>query len=830
MKWLRIVALVSLAAALGACKKDKEGEVSAPRAEPTPPVEPTTTVVPVVPDRPAEPTPPPPEPADTAQICAGQNHTCVMQATGKVLCTGRGLDGELGDGMAQDRFNFVPVVGIENADELACGYHHTCVRHETGEVSCWGRSYNGELGNGATDASHVPVKVTGLTGVTQLDAGDGFTCARAESGKVICWGSADDGRLGNGATTGTSATPAEVQGLADARQIGVGRAHACAIKASGELVCWGANQRGQLAQGDETTTSSATPVEVAGLTGVKLVDGGGDHTCAWTDAGLRCWGSVHYGQLGNGVRERDKFAGTPQAVNGDLADVEQLALGPDRSCVLLASGEARCWGENNGSGNLLQVGSEEVTVLAPTPMRLAAAPAQLALSDNHSCALLTGGRLLCWGYEEHGQLGIRTSAGTSSYGGWVGTPTTVSENVAELVVAESVRPEFVPDPVAAITVAPHLAVGGKHVCGVTGDGKVLCFGGNFEGQLGIGSTQPRASSAALPVVGLTDATQVSAGGNHTCARRADGSVACWGSLVGTSSSLPVPVASLADVAEVVVGGSADLFFACARKTDGTVWCWGGNNSWNECADGRSVECLDMPSQVPRVERAVQLAIGDETTCARLEDGTVMSWGFGNNGAIGFARDSDDFSSYFWPGKISHLTNVTHVAGHGTNFCAVSGGKALCWGDNHNGQIGNGRAGDLELASFPTAVAGVGNVALIDTGWGTTCAVQRNGKAMCWGDNEFGQTGHNASTPEIVTRPWAVLNERDETVAGFGGYVTIDCGSNFCCGLHVDGHVSCMGATPIEGANDLFDESVLRSDFPVAAPGIQFPPQASVTAE
>lgn len=826
MKRWAVVGLLAVVACLGGCGKGKE-EGGPPPGSPKGPspfarhaeepaaaaAAPEKAAAPAEPAKPAEAAAAtaPAEPVVTAQVCAGKNHTCVMQAAGKVFCAGRGIDGELGDGTAQDRRVWTPVVGISDAVELACGEHHTCVRHRTGEVSCWGRSWHGELGNGSTEPTQAPVKVTGLSDAAQLALGDGFGCARTKGGKVLCWGTAEDGRLGNGATEGRSATPVEVAGLSDAVSIGAGRAHACAVKGTGELACWGNNTRGQIGQAGAASGSSATPVVVAGLSGVKLVDGGGNHTCALVEAGLRCWGSLDYGQVGNGVKESGKSVEAPQEVKGGVTDVRQIALGTSRSCVVLGSGEARCWGYN--AAKRLQVGSEEEAVLEPAAVEGVTGVAQLAVGDDHACALAAGGKLLCWGSQEHGKMGLGAL-------NWEEGAKTAAEDVAALAGEAPARAEFVPDPEGRVYVAPHLAVGDKHVCGVTVGGRVLCFGSNGEGELGIGSTEPRASSAALPVAGLTDATQVSASMNRTCARRANGEVACWGSLIGGSSSLPLPVPELREVVEVAVGGSAERFFACALKGDGTVWCWGSNSS-GQCGTGeRSNEPVETPVQVAGLEGVEQIAVGFGSACARREDGKVSCWGSDYGEALGNGEGEDSYA----PAEVPRLSRVTHLAGYGYNYCVVANKKVLCWGDNSDGQIGNGKADREAPAAVPTAAAGVSNAVVADTGWGTTCAVQRNGKALCWGENAFGQTGHDDAETDPVTRGWAVLGDKDETVAGFGGYVVLDCGRNFCCGLHESGAISCMGSTPINGGDDLFGVGVVRSLHPIPAGGIRFPPE------
>jgi hypothetical protein len=106
---------------------------------------------------------------------------------------------------------------------------------------------------------------------------------------------------------------------------------------------------------------------------------------------------------------------------------------------------------------------------------------------------------------------------------------------------------------------------------------------------------------------------------------------------------------------------------------------------------------------------------------------------------------------------------------------------------------------------------------VGVGYGNACATTGAGESFCWGANAFGQTGHEATDPNPQPTPWSVLRTRDTTVATFAPYLGIDCGSNNCCGLHRDGHVSCMGSTPISGPSGLIGFGSTRSTFPIAAP-------------
>jgi alpha-tubulin suppressor-like RCC1 family protein len=235
-----------------------------------------------------------------------------------------------------------PSVVSPERSQVAAGYRHTCALTGDGAVVCWGNGEYGTLGNGATTNSNAPVEVSGLaSGVSAIDSGFYHACALTSDGRVTCWGNNERGQLGDG-TTSNSSIPVEVDGLAGGvTAIAAGGGHTCAIGSDEGVKCWGNNEAGQL--GDGTTTDSGVPVDVADLaSGVSAIAAGAAHTCALTSfGGVMCWGADQLGQLGNGT---DPGGFVPVNVSGLGSGVSAIAAGGVHSCALTNSRDVKCWG------------------------------------------------------------------------------------------------------------------------------------------------------------------------------------------------------------------------------------------------------------------------------------------------------------------------------------------------------------------------------------------------------------------------------------------------------------------------------------------------------
>jgi hypothetical protein len=345
------------------------------------------------------------------QAEAGLHFTCALVGPGSAMCWGSNTYGQLGNGTSDERHYPVPVTGIAGSVvAISVGRTHACVVTDAGAALCWGRNEQGQLGDGTISNRSLPVAVVGLSsGVSAISAGRNSTCAVTTSGTVKCWGSNTYGQLGNGSTTG-STTPVDVMGLpSGAAAVSVGGYHACALLAGGGIYCWGDNTDGQL--GDGTTTSHTTPMAVSGLSsgGASVSASRGAHTCAVRTTGAAlCWGDNSGGQLGTGTTTDWPW---PAGISSLTSGVSVISGGVEHSCAVAAGG-ATCWGANT----YWEIGDGTTTPkLVPTSvLTLTSGIYSITAGERHSCAILDTGVLKCWGDNTYGALGDGSTTSSST--------------------------------------------------------------------------------------------------------------------------------------------------------------------------------------------------------------------------------------------------------------------------------------------------------------------------------------------------------------------------------------------------------------------------------
>ncbi|HEX6579750.1 MAG TPA: DPP IV N-terminal domain-containing protein [Actinomycetota bacterium] len=335
--------------------------------------------------------------------------------------------------------------------------------------------------------------------IVQIAVGGQHTCALSSEGGVWCWGGNDHGELGDG-TQLDRLNPKSVQGLdAGVTAIAAGANHACALTASGAVVCWGFNQAGQLGDGTHQDRLVPTPVPDL-LSGVTAIAAGSYHTCAVLAAGgVECWGAANRGQLGYGDPSPPWFTSidSPTPVDGLSSGAVGLAAGDNHACARIAGGGAKCWGANEdfgqvGDGTASDRNTASDVVVVGQPI------SDISPGGQHTCAIVSAGAS-CWGRNVEGQLGDGTT-----------TSRRTADDVAGLT-----------------TEVVDIESGGQYTCAIVDAGAAKCWGRNEAGQLGDGSTTPRMEP--VDVSGLSSGVQaISASDNHSCAIVGSGNVKCWG--------------------------------------------------------------------------------------------------------------------------------------------------------------------------------------------------------------------------------------------------------------------------------------------------------------
>ncbi|MEX1112544.1 MAG: hypothetical protein WEC84_03705, partial [Candidatus Andersenbacteria bacterium] len=549
--------------------------------------------------------------------------------------------------------------------------------------------------------------------LSSATSGNEHTCAlKSDGSRVYCWGNAADGRLGNGATTGNQSSPVEVLGvggsgtLSDISAISAGASHTCALKSDGSRVyCWGAAGSGRLGNGT-TTPNQTSPVEVLGvggagnLSGISAVSAGASHTCALKSDGSRVY---CWGGAGNGR------LGNGTTTPSQSSPVEVLGVG--------------------GTGNLSDISG-------------------ISAGTSHTCALKSdGSRVYCWGLGSSGQRGDGSTVSTQS------------SPVEVLGVGGS----------GTLSDISQVSAGGTHTCALKSDGsRVYCWGLGSSGQRGDGSTVSTQSSPVevLGVGGsgtLSDISQVSAGGTHTCALKSDGSrVYCWGSdssgqlgngaTTGNQTS-PVEVlgvsgtGNLSDISAISAGDR----HTCALKSDGSrVYCWG------DAASGRLGNSQTSPNRTTPVEvlgvggagnlsGISAVSAGSTHTCALKSDGSrVYCWGNAADGRLGNGATTGNQTSPVEVLGVSgtgNLSDISAISAGDRHTCALKsdGSRVYCWGFNFTGQLGDGTSGTENNRSSPVEVLGVGGsgnlsgISAVSAGAHHTCALKSDGtRVYCWG--------------------------------------------------------------------------------------------------
>ena len=781
------------------------------------------------------------------QVSVGGYRTCaLMSNNGGVKCWGTDTYGELGNvGTGQQKYpvNVTDAGGtaLTGMVGVSAGREHTCAVAMGGGVKCWGRGVQGQIGNGVESNQDHPVDVVGSELFIALAGSKGsHQCALTRGGEVMCWGFNFYGGLGDDTNDKKSAPVAVVADHGETRALGVGnwrREYRC----YGDDSCdfdresFDVPMLGDPANGDPSGTDSTPAFTITNVKSFESVSLHSDGACTTT--------ALASGRVANGSSSLSLTSSALAAVKNAVFVKRGDQCRPHRTDYTYESGTTRITGDAEGTDftpaltiNLLAASdtlslhrspdctdsalasatatatSEEVTLaslgspgihhlylkqngvchLHPFRYTLEGFQGRLAridgggfeasgtLYDGHTCVVTSGGGVKCWGHGGNGQLGNNATANSSSPVDVVGVGGTGT--LANIV---------------------QVSAGSKHTCGVTSGGKVVCWGEGDSGRLGNNGTADSSTPVYVVASGsdttnhLTGIVQVSAGGDVTCALTTAGGVKCWGfeshhqlgdgvchsssnchTTSGHYKAYPVDVVTSGSGTSALRGAvyvSVGSAYSCALMSEGGVVCWG----YEHAALGNGATIGVFPSTQSRpgdvvasgtdttnaLANIIQLYAGEESICATTAQDTVKCWGEGSDGQLGHntTDDEDELLGAYLQGDRTYpvdvvtsstdsnpLTNIQEVGVGALHSCAlVKGGTVKCWGKGQYGALGND---GTDNKNYPvTVVDGDGSstaltgIAEITGGTQFTCAVTTTGGVKCWGHGANGKLGNKATT-------------------------------------------------------------------------------------
>ena len=375
----------------------------------------------------------------------------------------------------------------------------------------------------------------------------------------------------------------------DAVEVAAGSDATCVRRAGGQVRCWGWPYNGALGYGpppqiigDDEAPSMAGDMSLGGP--AIDISAGASHMCAVLAGGsVRCWGGPSYGQLGYGNLEFVGNANTPSDV-GDISlggSALAVSAGYSHTCALMNGGHVRCWGQGEmlGHGSTADIGDDEAPSSVGNVPLGAGSVIKVAAGVFHTCALHLNGTVRCWGNGSAGQLGY---GNTNDIGDDEPASAAGTVNVGGFVV--------------------DIDTGDHFTCALLSTGGVRCWGFSGNGQLGygnaewVGDNETPASVGDIQLGGL--ATAISAGDDHACALLDTGDVRCWGD--GSSGRL-------------------------------------GYGNENDIGDD------EHPSSAGNVDIggvAMAISAGSNRTCALLQTGAVRCWGEGSTGVLGYGNENN----------------------------------------------------------------------------------------------------------------------------------------------------------------------------------------------
>lgn len=789
------------------------------------------------------------------QIACGATHTLALKNDGTVWAWGANASGQIGDGTTTTPKSFATQVKVSasvfltNVVSISAGSAHSAVAKTDGTVWTWGLNGSGQLGNNTIKSSSFPVQAVSasgiLTSVSRVFCGANSTFAL--DGSVWAWGLNSNGQLGDGTATSPRKVavrtvyppsppfmpnPWPVSGV---KMVASGASHTEIMIAGGGgwnpyysyPQGFGLNSSGQV--GDGTTTQRVYPTNLQMSTNPPpegTMAAGTTHTVSsYMDGSVWSWGANTAGQLAqtntaaiytapaktnfiivealddsdaDGLpnwRERELGTNPSNAdTDGDgLKDSWELTYGFN---PLVADPPGDPDGDGFTNAQESQNGTDPydfynggVPVFNPNGGWFPTEQSVLVSFVTPSATIY---------YTKNGV--VPTSADKTLIPGstlLIDRPLTLEANALKAGLAPTATTT------ATFVISGKVAGGATHSLGLKSEGTIWAWGGNANGQLGIGSADSTSHVTPVQVkqnatTFLTGISYAAAGTSHSLAiRKSDGAVFGWGSdssgqlgdnSTATQQLYPVLAKTTATGNPIltgivdVAGGAAH---SIALKSDGTVWTWGSNSS-GQLGDG-STTTRKLAAQVKTgtntfLTGVVIIAAGDNFCAALKSDGTVWTWGANASGQLGIgSTTSKSFAtqvSGFWVAVTDIACGAAHM------LAADANAQVWSWGNNANGQLGKGSTTQINAPVRLETSAGnvlTGSLA-VAAGASHSVILTQNGSVYTCGLNSSGQLAINSTAQQT----FAVL------ALSNAGIIDVACGANHTLFTAGTGIVSASG--------------------------------------
>ncbi|MBM3720683.1 MAG: hypothetical protein FJW47_02135 [Actinobacteria bacterium] len=628
--------------------------------------------------------------------------------------------------------------------------------------------------------------------ITDFSSRGNSACAIA-GGNLYCWG------YGVPYSYGSSSNPREIQKPLlyeekDFSKVDTGTSNTkCAIVDS-KAFCWGVGSTGQIGNGSTNSVERPTAVSTLGVLANKKVTDisvGSSHACAIADGQAFCWGANYSGQLGDGTTTNSS---APVAVqtSGVLSGktITRISASDDSTCAI-ANNQVFCWGDNSYGqlGNTSPTRSSAPIAVVTTGALAGKVVTEISVTRLHACAVASGS-VICWGYNGNGQFGN----GSISYG--ANAPTAV--NTTGVLAGKSLV---------------SVDVESSTSCAAT-TSEIFCWGYNYAGQLGNGSTTDSNIPVKVSDIGtsITGVVKEVYTGSTTCAH-VGAKIYCWGNNGSGQFGDGTTVSKLRPT-EVLTSSPA----SSATKVSAIIAPTTSDSTFTFVADNRSYShSLTLDSQLTPLTLPIENSLGSLTgkvisTIARgfdftcyLVESRVYCAGSNAFGQLGNGTQATSTSpvEIDISGVLKGKT-ITDLAAGNQHACVIASAKVYCWGSNSSGQLGasdtrDGLGGFKTVASLsPTAVNTTGalksdaNVQSLFTTQNSTCVVA-DGSPYCWGAEVLGFHAANISSYGV---PLALVNSGDlagKKVVKIEASAPYAWGTKTVCALSTERKVYCWSS-------------------------------------